>query len=82
MLWQDHKISTHAIKEAKHMHYKKQIQESDHKVKPIWKILKDKTHKHSTVEENPSIKVNNNVINSAKLTANSFSTYFLIIVEN
>jgi hypothetical protein len=36
---------------------------------------------HSTVEENPSIKVNNNVINRPKLTANSFNTHFLIIVE-
>jgi hypothetical protein len=42
---------------------------------------KDRTGKHSIAEENPSIKVNNNVINSPKLVANSFNTYFLITVE-
>jgi hypothetical protein len=37
--------------------------------------------KHSTTEENPSIKINNNVINSPKLITNSFHTQFLTIVD-
>jgi hypothetical protein len=32
------------------------MSESDNKVKNIWKIVKDETGKHSTVEENPSVK--------------------------
>jgi hypothetical protein len=43
--------------------------------------VKDETGKHTTAEENPSIKVNNNVINSPKLIADSFNTYFLTVVE-
>jgi hypothetical protein len=43
--------------------------------------VKDETGKHSTVEENPSIKANNSVINSPKLIANLFNTYFLTAVE-
>jgi hypothetical protein len=35
------------------MHYKKQILESENKVNTLWKIVKDKLCKHSTVEENP-----------------------------
>jgi hypothetical protein len=64
-----------------HIHYNKQISKSDNKVRTVWKIVKDETGKHLTVEENPSIKVNNSVINSPKLTANSVNTYFLTIVE-
>jgi hypothetical protein len=52
----------------------KQISESDNKVRTIWKTAKDKSGTHTTAEENPSIKVNN-VINSPKLTANSFNTF-------
>jgi hypothetical protein len=37
----------------------------------MWKIVKDKIGKHSTVQENPSIQVNNSVINSPKLLANT-----------
>jgi hypothetical protein len=44
-------------------------------------IVEGKTSKHSTAEENPSIKVNNSVIDNTKLMANSFNTYFLTIVE-
>jgi hypothetical protein len=43
--------------------------------------VKDETGKHSTMEENPSIKVINSVINSPKLIANLFNTHFLTIVE-
>jgi hypothetical protein len=75
------KILTRVIREAKHIHYNKQISKSDNKVRTIWKIVKDETGKHSTLEENPSIKVNNSVINSPKLRANLFNTYFLTIVE-
>lgn len=48
------------------------ILKSNNKVKTILKIIKDRI-----VEENPSIKVNNYVINSFKLTENSFDIYFL-----
>jgi hypothetical protein len=63
------------------MHDNKQILKSDNKVKTIWKTVKDETGKHSTAEENPSIKIHNTVINSPKLTANSSNTYFVTIVE-
>jgi hypothetical protein len=49
-------------------------QQSDNKVKTIWKIVRDKTGKHSRVEKNTSVKVNNNVINSPKVTTHSFNT--------
>jgi hypothetical protein len=35
----------------------------DDKVKTIRRFAKDETGRHSTVEENPLIKINNNVIN-------------------
>jgi hypothetical protein len=60
-------ILTWVIREAKCIHYNKQISKSDNRVRTIWKIVKDETGKHSTEEENPSIKVNNSVINSPKL---------------
>jgi hypothetical protein len=40
-------ILTKAIKEAKCMHYNKQILESDNKVKAIWKIVKKEIGKYS-----------------------------------
>jgi hypothetical protein len=64
------KILTQVIRKAKHIHYNKQISKSDNKVRTILKITKDKIGKHSTVEENPSIKVNNSAINRPKLIAN------------
>jgi hypothetical protein len=75
------KILTQVIREAKHIHCNKQISKADNKVRTIWEIVKDKTSKHSTAEENPSIKVNNSVVNSPKLMANTFNIYFLTIVE-
>jgi hypothetical protein len=62
------------VKQPKCIYYNKEISKSDNKVKTIWKIVKDKTGTHSMVEENPSIKINNNVINSTKIIANSFTT--------
>jgi hypothetical protein len=44
-------------------------------------FVKDETGKHTTAEENPSIKVNNSAINNPKLIADSFNSYFLTIVE-
>jgi hypothetical protein len=49
------------------MYYDKYILESDNRVKAIWKIVKDETGKHSTVDENLSIKINSNVTNTPKL---------------
>jgi hypothetical protein len=49
------------------------ISESDDKVKTIWTTVKDETGKHFTVKENPSMKINNNVMNSRKLIAYSFN---------
>jgi hypothetical protein len=69
------------IRETKCIHYNKQISKSDNKVRTVWKIVKDETCKHATAEENPSIKVNNGVINNPKPIADSFNTYFLTIVE-
>jgi hypothetical protein len=57
------------------------MSKSYNKVRSIWKIVKDETGKHTTTEENPSIKVNNSVINNPKLIADSFVTYFLTTVE-
>jgi hypothetical protein len=37
------KILTKVIKEAEHMHYNKQILESDNKVKAVWKIVRKET---------------------------------------
>jgi hypothetical protein len=75
------KILTQVIREAKHIHYNKQISKSDNKVRTIWKIVKDKTGEDFTEKENPSIKVNNSVTKSPKLIPNSFITYFLTTVE-
>jgi hypothetical protein len=36
---------------------------ADDKIRATWKIIKDKRGEHFIVEENPSIKVNNNDIN-------------------
>jgi hypothetical protein len=68
------KTLTKVIKEAEHMHYNKQVLESDNKVKAVWKIVKKERGKYSTEEVTPSIKINENVIKSPKLMANSFST--------
>jgi superoxide dismutase len=75
------KILTQVIKEAKHMHYNKQVLESNKKVKAVWKIVKKETGKYSTEEVTPSIKINDNAIQNPKLFANSFNTDFLTIIE-
>jgi hypothetical protein len=72
------KILTKVIKEAESMHYNKQILESDNKVKAVWQIVKKEAGKFSTEEVTPSIKINENVIKSPKLIANS---YPLTIIE-
>jgi hypothetical protein len=71
------KILTQVIKEAKRMHYNKEVLESNNKVKAVWKIVKKETEEYSTEELTPSIKVNDNAIKNPKLLANSFNTYFL-----
>jgi hypothetical protein len=76
-----YKIVTQVIREARCIHYNKQISKSDNKVRTIWKIVKDETCKPTTAEENPSIMVNNSIINNPKLIADSFNTYFLTTVE-
>jgi hypothetical protein len=75
------KILTQVIKEAKHMHYNKQVLESNNKVKAVWKIVKNETGKYSTEEVIPSIEINYNAIQNPKLLAYTFNTYFLIIIE-
>jgi hypothetical protein len=49
----------------------------DDNVRTIWKIVKKETSKHSMVEENTSIKINDDIINNPELIAHSFTTYFL-----
>jgi hypothetical protein len=44
------KILTQVIKEAKCMHYNKDILASNNKVKAVWKIVKKETGKYSTEE--------------------------------
>jgi hypothetical protein len=75
------KILTQVIREAKRMHYNKQILESNNKAKAVWKIVKKETGKHSTEEVTPSIKINDNAIQNPKLLANTFNIYFLTIIE-
>jgi hypothetical protein len=75
------KILTQVIKEAEHMHYNRQILESNNKVKAVWKIVKKETGKYSTEDVTPSIKINDNAIKNPKVLANSFNTYFLTIIE-
>jgi hypothetical protein len=58
------------------MHYNKQILESHHKVKTVWKTVITETRKYPALERSPSIKET-----ILKLTGNSFSPYFLITVE-
>jgi hypothetical protein len=72
---------TQVIKEAKPMHYNKQILESNNKVKAVWKTVKKETRKYSRQEMTPSIKINDNVIKNPKLIANSFNTYSLTIFK-
>jgi hypothetical protein len=55
--------------------------ESNNKVKAVWKIVKKETGKYSTEEVTPSIKINDNAIQNPKLLADTFNTYFLIIIE-
>jgi hypothetical protein len=75
------KILTQVIKEAKCMHYNKQILESNNKVKAVWKIVKKETGKYSTEEVTPPIKIDDDAIQNPKPLANTFSTYFLTIIE-
>jgi hypothetical protein len=75
------RILTQVIKEAKRLHYNKQLLESDNKVKVVWKILKKETGKVSKEDVTPAIKINYNVIKNPKIIAHSFNTYFLTIVE-
>jgi hypothetical protein len=67
---------TQVIKEAKRMHYNKQLLDSNNKVKVVWKTVK-----YSTEEVTLSIKINDNAIQNPELLANSFNTYFLTIIE-
>jgi hypothetical protein len=46
-----YRILTQVIKEAKCMHYNKQIYESDNKVQVVWEIMRKETGKVSTEEE-------------------------------
>jgi hypothetical protein len=48
-------------------------------IKTIWKIVKNETCKLFNAESS-SIKINNNIVNTPKLIANSFNTYFLSTV--
>jgi hypothetical protein len=47
------RILTQIIKEAKRMHYNKQLLESDNKVKVVWKIVKKETVKVSKEDVTP-----------------------------
>jgi hypothetical protein len=47
------RILTQVIKEAKHMHYNKQLLELDNKVKVVWKIVKKETGKVSKEDVTP-----------------------------
>jgi hypothetical protein len=44
------------------MHYNKQILELDNKVKAVWKIVRKETGRVSTEDEDPSIKIDDNVM--------------------
>lgn len=72
---------TEIIKEAKYMHYSKQMLESDNKLKAIWKIVKQEIGKYSSEEVTPPIMMKDNVIKNPKLNANPFNTYFLTVME-
>jgi hypothetical protein len=53
--WKYCKILAQVIKEAKCMHYNKQMLQPNNKVKAVWKIVKKETGKYST-EVTPLIK--------------------------
>lgn len=63
------------------MHYNKQIQELNNKIKAVWKIVKKETGKHSAEDVTPLKKTNDNAIENPKLFINHFNTYVLTIVK-
>jgi preprotein translocase subunit SecA len=56
------KILTQVIKEAKHMHYNKQIIELDNKVQMNRKIVKKERGNYCSSEETLSVSINDDII--------------------
>jgi len=69
------------IKEAKILHYNKQILTSHNKTKTAWNIVKTETGKKLRKEEVASLKINDELMHNQQVIANSFNDYFLNTAE-
>jgi hypothetical protein len=62
-------------------HYKRLIAKSDNKIKTTWNIIKKETGKLHSMEQVPSLLMNNEELTDPKKIANAFNTFFLKITE-
>ena len=70
------KLLSKVIKEAKILHYNKQILTSHNKTRTIWNIVKSETGKKLRKEEVSSLNINGNLIQNQQIIANSFMITF------
>ena len=75
------KALSKVIKEAKILHYNKQILTSHNKTKTVWNIVKTETGKKLRKEEVASLKINGELIHNQQVISNSFNDYFLNTAE-
>ena len=75
------KILGKLIKEAKKQHYFTLKAKSDNQIKTTWNIIKKETGRVDSVEQVPTLLVNDDKLKDPTDVANAFNNFFITITE-
>ena len=76
------RILTKVIKEAKRLHYNRQILYSSNKMKTTWNIAKTQTAQKCSNDNIHLLNAEGNIVDVNQTIADSFNKYFSTITEN
>jgi hypothetical protein len=71
------KIIIKVIKETRKQHYCKLIEKSNNKIKKTWNIIKKETGKIHSVEQFPTLLVNDEKLQDQTYAAKAFNNFFI-----
>jgi hypothetical protein len=73
---------SNVIKEAKRLHYDKQITNSNNKIKTTRKIVNSEMHRKASTTTTESLSIDGMFINNQQHIADTFNNYFVSIADN